>query len=51
MTPEERAPKIESYGNAYVTLADGLLFIHDLERFLSLDEERRLAEALDEAEA
>jgi purine-binding chemotaxis protein CheW len=34
-----------------IALADGLLFIHDLERFLSLDEERRLAEALDEAEA
>lgn len=34
-----------------VALADGLLFIHDLERFLSLDEERRLDEALDEAEA
>lgn len=34
-----------------VALADGLLFIHDLERFLSLDEERRLAEALDGAEA
>jgi purine-binding chemotaxis protein CheW len=31
-----------------VTLADGLVFIHDLETFLTADEERRLAEALDE---
>lgn len=30
-----------------VALADGLLFIHDLETFLSLDEERRLTEALE----
>ena len=28
-----------------VTLSDGLLFIHDLEGFLSLDEEQRLTEA------
>jgi purine-binding chemotaxis protein CheW len=31
-----------------VTLADGLLFIHDLDTFLSLDEERRLSGALEE---
>ena len=31
-----------------VTLPDGLLFIHDLEACLSLDEERRLTEALKE---
>lgn len=31
-----------------VTLADGLLFLHDLEGFLSLEEEHRLAEALEE---
>ena len=31
-----------------VTLADGLLFIHDLDTFLSLDEEQRLTEALEE---
>lgn len=31
-----------------VALADGLLFIHDLEAFLSLDEERRLTDALKE---
>ena len=29
-------------------LADGLLFIHELEAVLSLDEERRLMEALEE---
>lgn len=33
-----------------VALADGLLFIHDLETFLSLDEEQRLTEALEEQE-
>jgi len=31
-----------------VALADGLLFIHDLDAFLSLDEEQRLTEALEE---
>lgn len=31
-----------------VTLAEGLLFIHDLDTFLSLDEERRLTGALEE---
>lgn len=31
-----------------VTLPDGLLFIHDLDTFLSLDEERQLATALAE---
>jgi purine-binding chemotaxis protein CheW len=30
-----------------VTLADGLLFIYDLETFLSLDEEEQLARAVD----
>lgn len=33
-----------------VALPDGLLFIHDLDTFLSLDEGRQLAEALDEIE-
>jgi purine-binding chemotaxis protein CheW len=33
-----------------VALADGLLFIHDLEACLSLDEEQRLAAALQEVE-
>ncbi|MBI2553888.1 MAG: purine-binding chemotaxis protein CheW [Candidatus Rokubacteria bacterium] len=31
-----------------VALADGLLFIHDLDAFLSLDEEQRLTGALEE---
>ena len=31
-----------------VALADGLLFIHDLDTFLSLEEERDLTEALEE---
>lgn len=31
-----------------VALGDGLLFIHDLDTFLSLDEERQLTEALEE---
>ena len=34
-----------------VALVDGLLFIHDLEACLSLDEEQRLATALEEVEA
>jgi purine-binding chemotaxis protein CheW len=34
-----------------VALADGLLFIHDLDACLSLDEEQRLAAALQKAEA
>jgi len=33
-----------------VTLADGLLFIHDVEACLSLDEEQRLTTALEEVE-
>lgn len=36
------------YVAGIVTLADGLIFIHDLDTCLSLDEERRLAEALKE---
>jgi len=34
-----------------VALADGLLFIHDLDAFLSLDEERQLTEALEKTES
>lgn len=33
-----------------VALADGLLFIHNLETFLSLDDERRLTDAMEELE-
>ncbi|MBI2215841.1 MAG: purine-binding chemotaxis protein CheW [Candidatus Rokubacteria bacterium] len=41
-------PGIE-YVTGIVALPGGLLYIHDLESFLSLDEERGLAEALGEA--
>ena len=36
------------YVAGIVTLADGLIFIHDVDTCLSLDEERRLVEALEE---
>ena len=39
------APGLE-YLEGVVKLKDGLIFIHDLERFLSLDEEKSLGEAL-----
>jgi len=39
------APGLE-YLTGVVKLKDGLIFIHDLERFLSLDEEESLGEAL-----
>ena len=39
------APGLE-YLAGVVKLKDGLIFIHDLERFLSLDEEESLGEAL-----
>lgn len=39
------------YVTGIVALADGLLFIHDLEALLSMDEERRLIEAMDDKEA
>ncbi|MBI5411306.1 MAG: purine-binding chemotaxis protein CheW [Nitrospirae bacterium] len=43
--PGEVLPGI-GYVGGIVTLTDGLLFIHDLEVFLSLEEERRLTGAL-----
>ncbi len=45
--PEAVLPGI-GYVAGIATLPDGLLFIHDLDTFLSLDEERQLAEALAE---
>lgn len=42
-------PKTE-YVSGIVALPDGLLFIHDLDAFLSLDEEERLDQALGEVE-
>ena len=48
------APSTLLPGAGYVTgivaLPDGLLFIHDLEALLSVDEERRLTEAIDDSE-
>ena len=39
------------YVTGIVALADGLLFIHDLEALLSMDEEGRLTEAMHDHEA
>ncbi len=44
-TAEEIVPGLE-YLAGILKLKDGLIFIHDLERFLSLDEEKSLDEAL-----
>ena len=38
------------YVKGIVALADGLLFIHDLEALLSMDEERQLTEAIGDEE-
>ncbi len=42
---EKIVPGLE-YLQGVMRLKDGLIFIHDLDRFLSLDEEKYLAEAL-----
>jgi purine-binding chemotaxis protein CheW len=47
--PDRLLPGIEHVAGI-AALPDGLLYIHDLDRFLSLDEERRLTEALEEAQ-
>lgn len=47
MPPGTVLPGI-GYVAGIVALADGLIFIHDLGTFLSLDEEQSLAEALEE---
>ena len=44
--PETVLPGIDHVAGI-AALADGLLFIHDLDAFLSLDEERQLAEGLE----
>jgi purine-binding chemotaxis protein CheW len=44
-TAEEIVPGLE-YLAGVLKLKDGLIFIHDLERFLSLDEERSLHKAM-----
>lgn len=46
-SPEAVLPGI-GHVAGIATLSDGLLFIHDLDAFLSLDEEQRLTEALEE---
>ncbi len=45
MTPEEILPGME-YVEGVIKLEDGLALIHDLDRFLSLDEEKKLNTAL-----
>ena len=39
------------YLQGVLRLSDGLIFIHDLDRFLSLEEEKSLTEALQGLEA
>lgn len=46
-TPSTLLPGV-GYVTGIVALADGLLFIHDLEALLSMDEEQRLTEAMDD---
>jgi purine-binding chemotaxis protein CheW len=43
--PEEIVPGLE-YVTGVMKRADGILFIHDLDRFLSLEEEKKLEEAI-----
>lgn len=45
IAPEEIVPGLE-YVSGVVKLADGMLFIHDLDAFLSLEEEEALAAAI-----
>jgi purine-binding chemotaxis protein CheW len=45
--PESMLPGLE-HVSGVVPLADGLLLIHDLDSFFSIDEERQLAEAVSE---
>lgn len=46
VSPEEVLPSIE-YVEGVIKLADGLIFIHDLDKFLSPDEESFLGRALE----
>jgi purine-binding chemotaxis protein CheW len=43
--PAERIVPGMEYVAGFVTLQDGMVFIHDLDKFLSLDEEKMLSEA------
>jgi purine-binding chemotaxis protein CheW len=47
ISPDEVLPAT-AHVAGIVPLPDGLIFIHDLEAFLSLDEQRHLAEALEQ---
>ncbi|OFW31958.1 MAG: hypothetical protein A3G76_04170 [Acidobacteria bacterium RIFCSPLOWO2_12_FULL_65_11] len=49
LAPSTLLPGV-GYVTGIVALADGLLFIHDLEALLSMDEEQRLTEAIDDRE-
>ena len=49
LAPSTLLPGV-GYVTGIVALADGLLFIHELEALLSMDEERRLTEAMDDNE-
>ena len=49
LAPSTLLPGV-GYVTGIVALADGLLFIHDLEALLSMDEEQRLTEALDDSD-
>jgi purine-binding chemotaxis protein CheW len=46
ITDTERIVPKTAYVEGVAKLDDGILFIHDLDRFLSLDEERQLADLL-----
>jgi purine-binding chemotaxis protein CheW len=46
ITPENILPKVE-YVEGVVKLIDGLIFIHDLNKFLSLEEESALDQVLE----
>jgi purine-binding chemotaxis protein CheW len=48
MHAQDIVPGIE-YVEGVAKLGDGMVLIHDLARFLSLDEERRLEEAMEHA--
>jgi purine-binding chemotaxis protein CheW len=50
VTPPTIVPGLE-YLDGVVKLADGMLFIHDLDRFLSLEEEQQLATAITHEQA
>ncbi|MFA5172400.1 MAG: chemotaxis protein CheW [Sulfuriferula sp.] len=48
IAPESILPNVE-YVDGVIKLTDGLIFIHDLNKFLSLDEESFLDQALENA--